>query len=167
VRRRHEQFIGYFLEELASHPPEFAAELAGMRCHWVFHGGTPMNKYAVAKKAEKLLKRPDITEAIRAHFTELADFTPVDGARKLVEHINGIEYEKTVIVDGQPLTYTDKEKPSLDALKHYHALVLPKPAKHVQVDQRVVVSKVLISDQAPTIRVRELNPAVTIEQSDS
>jgi hypothetical protein len=157
MRARYQQFVDYFLEELAKAPnPSYAAEVAGMRCGWMYRNGYPMKRDAVAKKAERLLRRGDVTEAIRNYFSELADFSPVDGARKLVEHIHGIEHDATVLVDGSPVTYRAREKPSLDALKHYHALALPKAAKQVNVDQRVVVAKALISETPPPIRVRAL-----------
>ena len=134
-----------------------------MRCGWTIgnqSGGYPMNRAAVRKKAEALLRRADVTEGIREHFAVAANFTPVDGAQMLVKHIRGeIEHERTVVTKDGVEKINEKIPPSLDALKHYHSLALPKPAKQVQVDQRVVVAKALISEQAPQIRVRELKPA--------
>lgn len=161
MRQRDERFIALLLDELAKNPDGDAAALsAGMRMMWRTRAGTPMKPAQVAKKVERKLQQEDILAGLREHFGQSADFWPQDGASWLVKHIKGeVSYEETAVSkDGEVVRYEKTLPPSLSALNAYHALTLPKPAtkKQVQVDQRVLVAKALVSDEPPQMRVRTL-----------
>lgn len=166
-RRRHRRFVAYLLEELAVGDGLDAAGIrAGRRMGWRTGFKTPMKDKALVHKTRVILENSDVAAAMRELFSETETFHPHHAASWLVRHIKGeVEEEKaSVTKDGDVIKYTVKAKPSLAALQAYNALAFPKAAKQVNVDQRVLVAKALVSDEPPAMHVRSLEkPAPAIE----
>jgi hypothetical protein len=148
-KERYVRFVGYFLEELTKGQEVMAAALqAGRRMDWRASNGYPLTEKTIARKVEKLISRPDISQAFR-EATDVAtggDLTLATGLQKMSDWIHG-----NVEHDGEKLP------PSQEMLSKYLALAIPKAPKQVQIDQRVLVAKALVTDEPPAIKARSLD----------
>ncbi len=167
-RKRHQRFVETFLDELGTGKDvQAAAHEAGRRQGWTTRRGK-LSERAIRVKSEALLVRADITDAIREFFGVAAEFYPHDGAQMLVRHIKGeIPVTRKIVTKDGVDEVTEMLPPSLEALKHYHNLTLRKPAKQVQVDQRVLVAKALVTDEPPAIKARSLEPKAIESKADA
>jgi hypothetical protein len=160
VRKRWQAFVEAFVSELPkAESPEAAMLATGKRLGWVnSYGSAPAREKSILKRAKYLLDHHEIAGALRDYFDVAADFTAVDAANKLVDWIEGrVEYDtQTVTREGAVIEHKAKMPPSLEALKAYMAVAIPKPAKQVNIDQRTLVAKVLITDKPPVMRARIL-----------
>jgi hypothetical protein len=170
LRKRDAQFADFFLKELETKDVREAMIAAGRKLGWCWNGTSaktgqmwsqPMKDIQVLRKAKAILKRETVVEYM-AYLFEAVGFSPLDATRKLVAHIDGIEYERVTLdkETGEPVAVTLKEKPSLDALKHYHKLTTTEQVKKVEVDQRTLVAHKMISEEPPRMRARILKAAV-------
>lgn len=168
-KQRYVRFMRYLYEE-ASRLGDFeAAKLAaGKRMDWRSSGGYPLSDKVVARKVEQILSRPDINGANREMFAVSAGLYPHDVNRMVAKHILGeIEVTKHIQTKDGVETIVEKAPPSLDAAKLYYNLAMPKPAKQVNVDQRVLVAKTFVTDEPPAIRARVLEPKAIEQKNDA
>jgi hypothetical protein len=162
-KRRWRNFVDAFCDELQRTNHRQAMLNAGRRMGWAWSGvrngivwTTPMKDIQVLRKARKILGQQSVVEYLEYIF-DAVGFTPVDGARTLVQHIQGIEYDGFVRdKDGNEQRVTVKAPPSLDALKHYHALTTKKQAQKVEMDTRMLVAHKFVSAEPPKMRSRVL-----------
>lgn len=163
IRKRDAEFADLFLLELQTKSTREAMLGAARRLGWEWRGTTdrgswqrPMKDIQVLRRAKKILGRDNVVEYMRFMF-DAVGFSPLDATKKLVEHIQGIEYEtSSVTKDGEVVPFTAREKPSLDALKHYHKLTMEEQTKKVQIDQRTLVAHRVVGDAPPVTRARVL-----------
>lgn len=145
MRKSEMRFADAFVDELHKAPNTLQAQLrAGRRMEWYNAGGhwcRPMSDKLILKRARHLLQRKSVVEYLEYIF-DAVGFTPIDGARKLVEHI-------TTSTEKDPLG-------SLDALKHYHALTTKKQAQKVEMDTRMLVAHKFVTAEPPKMRARVL-----------
>ncbi len=161
MRARWARFAEQFAIALQCHSVDESIQVAAKACGWFWGSGKPLNARQVAKRAKAIMLRPDWVENMRDLFEVAGGFSPVDGVRKVVQHIEGrIEVQRTAVTkDGEIVNYTETLPPSLEALKHYHSMTVPKATKQVQVDTRMLVAHRMVSDAPPVMRARVLKPA--------
>lgn len=165
MRKTDRAFAETFATEIHRQKDYRTAMLVtGRRLQWCWSGTTmfgrewvqPMKDRQILRRARALLDRASVVEYLECLF-DAVGFTPVDGARKLVQHINGIEYDGFVRApDGSEQRVTVKAPPSLDALKHYHALTTKKQTQKVEMDTRMLVAHKFVSAEPPKMRARVL-----------
>lgn len=142
MRRRDRRFVQIVKSELSNGSDiESAGELAVTTLYPHLQSAG-----AIERKWTQKLRQPDICAAIRDSFEDDADFTFGDGLKKLVEHIR---------------TATDKSPAgSLDALKMYFALTVPKATKKVEVKSMTLSATMKGQDSAPAMVARAIGEAV-------
>lgn len=161
-RKRDIEFANVFMEELQRNPDQRSAILAAAkRLDWHWSGQRPNGETwrrpksdrQVLRHAKKILARGSVIDYM-ADIFEAIGFTPVDGARKLIDHIQGNLTKEVAQKDGT--TVEVKIPPSLDALKHYHSLTLEERTKKVQVDTTMLVAHRMVGSEPPKMRARVL-----------
>ena len=151
VSQREGVFIAMVLRVLAEADVPFGSEEAlalaiAKKMRWVDWNGYTMNEKRAVARAKAHLNKANVLEALRRFFEASTGFSVVDAAREHVKWIRG-EQEH----DGRRLP------PNYGALKDYEAMTLPKLPKQVQVDQRTLVARVNLREEAPAIRPRTLD----------
>lgn len=160
MRERYKTFVKVFLENLGGEG-EGVETAAATAVQQVFSspGGGMLSSKAAIKRARHLLKRDDISNECAELFEVATGFTRMDFAQKLIQHIEGVVPvdRKHVTKDGEIISYTETLPPSLDALKVYRDMAIPKPPKQVQVDQRTVTMRISPNTPPPALRARVLS----------
>ena len=132
---------------------------AGKQQGWLAGGYSPLKDATIKKKALTLLKRPDVCAAVAQIFDVSAGFAPHHGAKKLVDWIEG----NVVGPDGESLPA------SLDALKFYFGMVIPKPerksiTRNLNVNQTIPAPRM---DELPKMAPRAIGAVVVNEERES
>ena len=154
MRKRWKTFLGYLFDEIMQrglfdfedfqkHQQELYLA-AGRRMEWrsgIYY--KPMTQRQILKRANGLMALPDMQAGLRAYFGKVANFTPDDAAKKLVDFINEAKDENV----------------ALRALGTYMKLAFPQPTKQVNVEQRTLVARVSLGSEPPKMRTRQLEAA--------
>ena len=158
-RRKDRRFADAFLEEITRHDFRTAMLRAGRRQGWEWnvlaHDGRVWKKGAavsskpytdrqVLKRARRILDREGVI-AYLGNLYEAQGFSPLDGVRKVIEHI-------TTPTDKLPLG-------NPDMLKLYFSQTTEEQTKKLQIDSRTLVAHKMISDEPPKMRARVLKAA--------
>jgi len=165
-RRRDQEFADVFMEEIRTKSVREAILAAGKRLdwHWAGDGWRRVKTDAqILRQGRKILARGSVIEYM-THYFDAVGFTALDGARMLKRHIEGDITKEVMTKDGT--VEEVKLPPSLDALKHYHALTLEKQTTKVEIDQRTLVAHRMMTSEPPKMRARELKTALPAAKDD-
>lgn len=77
---------------------------------------------------EVMVRKPEVRQAMREAFADVADFGPSEALGLLADHIRG-RLKREVVVDGAVIELS--VPPSLPALKVYLDMTIPAPVKEV------------------------------------
>ncbi|MDE2102035.1 MAG: hypothetical protein KGL39_32615 [Patescibacteria group bacterium] len=160
-RKKDRRFVAELVSRMASNGGVITESdlVAAAQATWT-PSGNPANRKKetiraeMLAKAESKLKLSEIGEAIANFFQASVGFSLADAADLMVQHIKGIEYEKTYVSPvGDTRVIVVKEKPSYQALKDFMALVTPREPKQINVDQRTLVARMNVqgSYEQPSI----------------
>jgi hypothetical protein len=159
--RRHDiRFADAFLEEITRHDFRTAMLRDGRRQAWEWStpaadsrglwqkgravSTKPYTDRQVLKRARRILDREGVI-AYLGNLYEAQGFSPLDGVRKVIEHI-------TTPTDKMPLG-------NPDMLKLYFSQTTEEQTKKLQIDSRTLVAHKMISEEPPKMRARVLKTA--------